>query len=182
MFRHRLTCAHFSKETNLIATLSLANQITRQVERNVVNKLKKLQDVGILGNSIISKLLSTIARDNAFQYVSLPETELSRKWIGVFRSRVRDRFYESKVVKLISIYPVLSNQWTSVLSTSLQSLLMIIPIQFVPSPKSRTRIENLMKTGCRLSVVAVTWFLKVDATALFPESWLDLHEFCHHVA
>lgn len=50
--------------------------------------------------------MSIIARDNAFQYDSVLETELSRKWISVFRTRVRDRFYESQVVKLISIFPV----------------------------------------------------------------------------
>lgn len=48
--------------------------------------------------------MTTIARDNAFQYDSILEMELSRKWISVFRTRVRDRFYECKVVKLISIH------------------------------------------------------------------------------
>ena len=40
--------------------------------------------------------MNTIARDNAFQYDSILETELSRKWISVFRTRVRERFYECK--------------------------------------------------------------------------------------
>lgn len=50
--------------------------------------------------------MDTVARDSAFQYDSILETELSWKWISLFRTRVRDRFYESKVVKLISIHPV----------------------------------------------------------------------------
>ena len=34
------------------------------------------------------------------------ETAPSRKWISVFYTRVRERIYERKVVKLISIHPV----------------------------------------------------------------------------
>lgn len=55
--------------------------------------------------------MSIIARDNAFQYDSVLETELSRKWISVFRTRARDRFYESQVVKLISILPVATTRF-----------------------------------------------------------------------
>jgi hypothetical protein len=51
-----------------------------------------------------------MARDNTFQYDSILQTEPSHKWISIFRIRVRERSYESKVVKLISIHPVIGHQ------------------------------------------------------------------------
>ena len=55
---------------------------------------------------IIGILLNDLSRDKVFQCDWILETELSEKWISVFRIRVQKRFYESKVVKLISIHPV----------------------------------------------------------------------------
>jgi hypothetical protein len=66
-------------------------------------------DATILSNSVSSIEVNILARDSVFQYDSILETEPSRKWISVFRTRVRERFYESKVVKLISIHTVYSN-------------------------------------------------------------------------
>jgi hypothetical protein len=68
--------------------------------------------------------MSTITRDNAFQYDSILETELSRKWISVFRTRVRDRFYECKVVKLISIHPVVSSKLRYILASCRERLMV----------------------------------------------------------
>ena len=45
-------------------------------------------------------------RASSSQYDSIHETRLSQKWTSAFRNRVRERFYESEVVKLISIHPV----------------------------------------------------------------------------
>mgnify|MGYP001658186631 CR=1 FL=1 len=48
-----------------------------------------------------------VFQSNDFQYDSVFATELSPKWISVFRNRVREKFYGSRVVELISIHAVL---------------------------------------------------------------------------
>jgi hypothetical protein len=67
----------------------------------------RVQHACILRKCVASKLVNITTRDSGFQYDSTLGTELGRKWISVFRTRVREQLYESKVVKLISIHPVL---------------------------------------------------------------------------
>lgn len=92
------------KKIDLIALLRFTNK--NQTSRwNDVHKIKRPQDSSIPGMSMTFNPVDIREHDNTFQYDSIIGSQLSRKWIDVFRIRVRDQFYESKMVKLISIFP-----------------------------------------------------------------------------
>lgn len=82
--------------------------------RTVLTTFPHRQLASYFGKGITSNLYNLSSRESPFQYDSILKTKPNQKWISVFRHRVRERFYESKVVNLISILAVPSRPSLSV--------------------------------------------------------------------
>jgi hypothetical protein len=77
-----------------------------EASRAANERAQGLRDTRIIGKSVTGSLKSLSSHESLCQYDSIYLTVLSHKWIIAFLRRVRERFYERKVVKLISTHPV----------------------------------------------------------------------------